>query len=51
MYDAIMLVLKIFRAIDMLLEEDLNVYLVSFPDGEDPDLLLIRFLQLNLQII
>ena len=38
MYDADNAGIKAsYRAIDMLLEEDLNVYLVSFPDGEDPD--------------
>jgi DNA primase len=38
MYDADSAGVKAsFRAIDMLLEEGLNVYLVSFPDGEDPD--------------
>lgn len=26
-----------FRGIDMLLKEDMNVKVVSFPDGEDPD--------------
>lgn len=26
-----------FRGIDMILEEGLNVYVVLFPDGEDPD--------------
>ncbi|HHW59346.1 MAG: DNA primase [Bacteroidales bacterium] len=38
MYDADSAGIKAsFRAIDMLLEEGLNVYLISFPEGEDPD--------------